>query len=216
MWTIIALLFCAGIVASRTPPSAQSARKDLLAATGSEEQLSFDLEDILRQATKLRCGVGARYVDFYAKLLPGFHGIVTPITFTDGMTWAVKMSTRVNDVHETQALYQGVSASRAIAQYCPSIPIPHVHGALNYSKSGRLLYYFMDWIDGIQLRNSSARMVNPVPKGAGRGNGDDRPWIYFSYQPNTIRQLAELFYNITTCPIPDHESSFSLAIPFTE
>jgi hypothetical protein len=201
----IALLCCI-VIGIGAQSTAQIARNRLVVAVGSDELLFADLQDLLQRASELNSGIPAHYVDD-SLWLKGAHGVVTPIQFTDGSKWGVKISSlAVNNRYEAQMMYRGISASRAIKTFCPAIPIPQIHGSLSFSKSGLLVYYFMDWIDGDPIVCTNPQRIDgPVLD----SSGNVHPLLELTFPSKSLPQFAEFCYNISTCAISDEESKVS-------
>lgn len=69
------------------------------------------------------------------------------------------------------------------------------------TRSQSLVYYFMDWVDGIPLhRYEEIRHPENYTETASDNYG------IVDVPATTNKQLAAFLYNITTCPIPVDES----------
>ena len=69
------------------------------------------------------------------------------------------------------------------------------------TRSQSLVYYFMDWVDGIPLhRYEEIRHPEKHTETASDNYG------IVDVPATTNKQLAAFLYNITTCPIPVDES----------
>jgi hypothetical protein len=158
-------------------------------------QFQYELVKITDYATSLRNGIKC-YLD--GKWLQGVHGLVVKVKFEDDLEWAVKIADVQSDFNSVTASIEAVESSKMIERYCPEIPIPKVRGQLQFLLNSTLGYYLMDWVEGEALKNR----LEP-------------PWSSATEHtiPNTtLVQLADLFYNLTVCEIPEIESEIFLDV----
>jgi hypothetical protein len=185
-------------VTAKTEP-VTSPRETLLRVSYSEKWLEYDLTMIRHQAYELR---NRSWCIFGEQWFEGFHGVVAPVLFEDGEKWAVKITRNTSALRKD--ITNGHKCIALVEQYCPDIPVPKVKSDLMTSKSGSLVYYFMEWIDGIPLdEDPFFKQVRQTENDLDHSTGVPR--VIVSIPDKTVKQLAAFAYNITTCPIPNHE-----------
>jgi hypothetical protein len=162
-------------------------------------------------ASSLRGGI-PNYIDTGRAELQGTFGFISKLTFSDGVSWAVKVE-RFRDIKKIQ---RGLDALDAIHNFCPDLPVPRYHGSIQPLLNKSFVYYFQDWIDGSDLFDdfSFERDNSTVPH---RGEEGDNPKRNEGTLPTICRfpeiivsQLGEFVHNLTVCPIPDKESALYL------
>jgi len=197
----LALLLLTGIetVTSHTikNSSSSSPRQRLVGLAGSEEWLEYDLYFLKKHARELRNGT---LCDLGEKWFQGFHGVVAPVNFADGTKWAVKISE--NSEHFIRAATLGYNCTRLLENYCPEIPFARSKGNIETTKSGKLIYQFMDWIDGIPLYRDPSYQMHRVLQSENQANTESWHDARISISDITVKQLARFVYNLTKCPIP--------------
>jgi hypothetical protein len=163
---------------------------------GDGDELQNLLHNISDYASSLRNGTNCNLDGFYH----GYNGLVKKVTFDDGVTWAVKISeynTRSNTI-------QGVNALRAVEEYCPFLPVPRIHGEVESAANSTVMFYLMDWLDGVPLYEDSqcgaVKEISPH---------NDSISYNVEIPQQVVPQLAEFVYNLTTCPIPRAHSTFT-------
>lgn len=171
-------------------------------ACGSEEAVNEAFRNISTQASALRhdikCSIN------WNGSLQGATGLVKQVNFDDGVRWAVKLV----DIGSFHWVQEGFRSLEMIEKYCPGIAIPRQcgeSGTLNLA-NGSLTYYFMEWLEGQELlakcqyRNSSNEKWSKTSR------------QIFSIPHCLVSQLAEFVYNLTTCPIPQDESTILICL----
>ena len=119
----------------------------------------------------------------------GFIALVKRVTFEDGVKWAAKIS----EYARRGYIQQGLAPVQAIERYCPNIPVPRTHGTAQTCANSTFIYHFMD-CQVIEYEDSGTLQRNiTIPN-------------------QIITQLAEFVYNLTTCRIPQTQSTFLCAI----
>lgn len=169
----------------------------LVIATGGEEQFLDVLKSVSDRATSLRNGIK----NILEGSFVGTHGFVTQVKFEDGVKWAAKLSKR-SYLHIVR---QGIEALDAIKRHCPDIPAPKIYGQIESLANSTLIYYFMEWVDGVPLYEDPQFDVcsQHVPY----GGGNSSIVRYYATIPSlVVGQLAEFVYNLTICPIPSAKS----------
>jgi hypothetical protein len=174
-----------------------SAQDDILEymiyLAGGEEQLEAVWKEVSDQASFLRNGM--------KHVMDGSHhgitALVKRVTFEDGVEWGAKLS-----VYGPRGYVQlGLAIIQVVERYCPYIPVPRTHGTVQIVGNSTFIYHFMDWIDGVPLDKDSQYEVIEY---------DDSGTLHRNITlPNQIiPQLAEFVYNLTTCRIPQTQSTF--------
>lgn len=169
----------------------------LVIATGGEDQFLDALKSVSDRATSLRNGIKNNLEGSFV----GTHGLVTQVKFEDGVKWAAKVSKH----SYFDIVRQGIEALDAIKQHCPDIPAPRIHGQIESLANSTLIYYFMEWVDGVPLYEDLQfdLCIQHIPCGAGNSS----IVRYYATIPSpVVGQLAEFVYNLTTCPITPAES----------
>ena len=158
----------------------------LVRTMGGKKEFDNALKEISDYAMSLRGGIKNKY----ARTPPsqGAWGYVTKLTFEDGISWAVKLS----ESTKLEPMLSGIAAARAVEKYCPQIPVARFHGEAQNYRDSKVAFCLMDWVDAVHLEcefkpHSVYGWVTVMPK-------------------NTVTQLAEFIYNLTTCPVPSSES----------
>jgi hypothetical protein len=90
-----------------------------------------------------------------------------------------------------------------IKEFCPDIPVPQIRSQMYRTRSQSLVYYFMDWVDGIPLYSFETVLRPGNDTWKSRDIQD-----VVSLPATTINQLAAFVYNLTTCPIPKEKGMF--------
>lgn len=177
--------------------------KRLVIATGGEDQFRDALKSVSDHASSLRKGIK----NILEGSFVGTHGFVTQVKFEDGVKWAAKIS-KPRYLHIVR---QGIEALDAIARHCPGLSTPKIRGQIEYLANSTLIYYFMEWVDGVPLYEDPHFDVHcqHIPCD-GRNSSVVRYDV--TIPPLVVPQLAEFVYNLTTCPIPAAESG----IPFLQ
>lgn len=156
---------------------------DVLEEAGSPEGLLLELQQVARYASDLRHGIPCVIEEPKEQ---GWSGVVSKITFSDGLKWAAKLMHWKRNI---KAMV-GVNALTTLETYCPEIPAPRVHGSVGEICEGKLKFYLMDWIDGIPLNKSPGiRKVLCGPD-----------CLEITVPEHFISQFAEFVFNLTTCP----------------
>ena len=149
-----------------------------------ENKFEPELEQVSRHASALRNGI-QNVLEPGGK---GGWGYIARLRFSDGVTWAAKISEAQNRWHMEAA----ARVLHVIEHSCPDIPIPKIHGHLERLPNSTLIYYLSDWIDGHSLLDDNEYHVRSTGPNSYR----------FTIPEKTVTQLAEFFYNLTTCRIP--------------
>jgi hypothetical protein len=163
--------------------------------TGGEQQLPSSIKQIEQAASQLR---NSTPCSMDPKWLHGSFGMVAPITFNDGVKWAVKVCE-----HELDAIIvQGVNVARTIERNCPAIPVPRHHGEIQWLENNTHMFYFMDWVEGTLLDEDPQYRANWTHPPA---NSTIRDSVIITLPEKTVTDLAEFVYNLTMCLIPENE-----------
>lgn len=179
-------------------------RERLISATGSEEWLEYDLHFIKEGANFLR---NTTWCDIGEKWFEGYHGVVAPVNFADGTKWAVKISENNDDL--VRAAIRGHRCRRLLERYCPEIPFPNLKSDIWATESGKLIYYFMDWVDGVPLHKDPLFQLRQVLPIENQDNTRLSRDTKASISDISVKQLAGFVYNLTTCPVPFDERTTS-------
>ena len=191
---VISLRLCNALRASWKPLPEDDAGmlQRLYNLTGGEQQLPSIIKQIEQAASELR---NSTPCSMDPKWLHGSFGMVAPVTFNDGVKWAVKVGEHDLDEMTVQA----VNVAKAIERNCPAIPIPRPHGEIQWLENNTHMYHFMDWVEGTPLYEDPQYHANcSHPR-----NATDS--VIFTLPEKTVIDLAEFIYNLTTCPIPENE-----------
>jgi hypothetical protein len=156
----------------------------LIRTVGSKEQLFLELDKISVHASTLRNGTKS-VIELGGE---GATGLVSRIKFTDGITWAAKVSEARFHSH----MQRGIASIQAVERYCPSVPVAKVHTQVEPLANHTLYYYLTDWIDGHTLGEDPEYRETYV----GLSTSE------VAIPQKVLIQLAEFVYNVTTCPIP--------------
>jgi len=175
----------------------------LVVAAGGEEQFLDVLRSVSDHATSLRNGIKNVLEGSFV----GAHGLVTQVKFEDGVKWAAKISKQ----RYLQIVREGLEALDAIKRHCPDIPTPKIHGQIECLANSTLIYYFMEWVEGVPLYEDPQFDVCSQHIPCGGGNSSIVRYD-ITIPSLVVAQLAEFVYNLTTCPIPTAESR----IPFLQ
>jgi hypothetical protein len=174
---------------SWNPP--ENVTQRFIEVAGGEESLQEQLSDILERASYHNNGQPCT-VD---KIIEGRNTLVVRICFLDKQYWAAKVWE--NTYYFPESAAAAVNCLKAIERYCPGqVPHPTFHGDLFESKNGVFLYYLTDWIDD---------GINFVDHEEFTYLADDLERYNQTFLEDVTRKVAQFFYNLTTCPIPDIE-----------
>jgi hypothetical protein len=75
---------------------------------------------------------------------------------------APKLLNRIIIPYYSVGMKCAVRFLNAIANYCPHLPVPRVHGYSIDPGNATLCYYFKDWIEGRTLRHFSQGVTSPA------------------------------------------------------
>jgi len=109
--------------------------------------------------------------------------------------WAAKLLENIAYLPRFAA--NAVKSLKAVETYCPDIPHPNVYGELFESENSTFVYYFCDWIDGAKDWWMQDTVYSRDINGTLQYN--------LTYLDAVVRQTAQFLYNLTNCPIPEHE-----------
>jgi hypothetical protein len=155
----------------------------LIQAAGSREALNQSFHYITERASDLHGGVDSTF-DLAGS---GGWGVVLRINFTNGESWAAKLS------YERELLESGHDILWVIENKCPWVRAPRAHGEMQRLGDTEISFYFADWLEGTYWELPRGKMIDlgvwevPLPD-------------------NLLSQLTEFIYNVTTCPLNPHES----------
>jgi hypothetical protein len=158
---------------------------------GGEDALQEQLSSVLDCASSYNDGLPCTL----EQTIEGRNTLVLRICFLNKECWAAKVWE--NTYYFPESAAAAVNSLKAIEKYCPDrVPHPTLHGDLFKNEKSTFLYYLTDWIDD---------GINFVDHGD-FGYGSDETWQYNqTFLVGVTRKLAQFFYNLTTCPIPDNE-----------
>ena len=165
----------------------------LLACGNNENTVNDAFRNISDRATALRNGINC---SFNHDSSQGAMGLVKQVIFDDGSTWAVK----IVEKKTYPWVYEGFRSLDVIQRYCPHLPVAKQYGEVGSLANDSLKYYFMEWKEGRDLGLECFRNKT-------RSSGVDGGEATFSIPEGLVSRLAEFVYNLTTCPIPQAESS---------
>jgi hypothetical protein len=168
----------------------------ITSAAGGTEQLTDELSKISAYASSLRNGLNNSLEDEW---LEGFHGVVIPLIFDDGIKWAVKIA------NNSVWIDSGINSMKALGRHCPNIPVPRIQGEKQKFTNSSLVYYFMEWINGVTLWDDTDTNFTELDYQSPTNESIMRYNI--TIPEKTALDLAEFVYNVTTCPIPVAESN---------
>lgn len=170
---------------------AENVTQRFIDVAGGQEPLQEQLSDILERASYHNNGQPCT-VD---KVIEGRNTLVLRICFHEKECWAAKVWE--NTYYFPESAAAAVNSLKAIERYCPGqVPHPTLHGDLFESKNGVFLYYLTDWIDD---------GINFVDHEEFIHLADDLKRYNQTFLEGVARKLAQFFYNLTTCPIPEIE-----------
>ena len=138
-------------------------------------------------------------VHFFDLVDKGAGGLIGRLDFYDGATWAVKIGAE----NVSDRVRYGVATMKMLEKYCPEIPVPRVHG--NLTLLGNLSYYFMDWVPGKIMAWDCN--YDKIGEGVNEVGEMNEKWNV-TVPERIMKQLAEVTYNLTNCPIPKEEGMF--------
>jgi hypothetical protein len=155
---------------------------------GGEDALQEQISSILDRASYHKNGQPCTL----HKTIEGRHTLVLRICFLNHECWAAKVWE--NTYYFPESAAAAVNSLKAIEKYCPDqVPHPTLHGDLFNSKNSTFLYHLTDWVDDVVDSQDF-------------GYWSDDTWRYNqTFLAGVTRKLAQFFYNLTTCPIPDDE-----------
>jgi hypothetical protein len=168
--------------------------------TGGEEHLPSIINQIEQAASQLYNGTPC-HMD--TEWLHGAYGMVAPISFNDGVKWAVKVSEYELDT----AIIQAMNVVRVIKQNCPAIPIPGSHGEIQFLENNTHVFYFMDWLEGIRLDQDPQCRTSWEPYNSTINTPIDNS-VIVTLPETIVTDLAQFVYNLTMCPIPESECKY--------
>ena len=167
------------VTANSKPKDSTVAR--IFEVAGGEQAFREEFELILAEASSMHNDLEAIPVGWSLGT-----ALVAKICFTDDVCWAVKIE-EFNPNRDTRRY--GAWTKMLMQEYCPSIPIDRFIGC----KQHKLLYCFTEWIEGKRLWDIILPSISNIS-------------TTFSIPENIVTSLAQFIYNLTTCPIPRHES----------
>jgi hypothetical protein len=153
----------------------------LVLAAGSQEALDESFHYVSERATMLHGGMN----NTFELVGSGKWGVVLRINFTDGESWAAKVSC-------TYSMFSsGHTVLGLIGRVCPWVRAPRVRSEMERFGDSQLWFYFTDWVEGTSW-DASFSMI-------GVGLWESR------LPDNLLSQLTDFIYNVTTCPLEPHE-----------
>jgi hypothetical protein len=167
-------------------------------ANSNNAQFEDELRKVSDYATSLRSGVKCC---FDGSWFEGRVGVVAKLKFEDNIEWAMKIEENPPPHDSLEEMTEAIESSKAIERYCPELLIPKVHGELQTLLNSTLVYYLMDWVEGEPIHKIFEPPWSEVTQ---HGN------LNFTIPETTLFQLAEYFYNLTVCQIPEEESKILL------
>jgi hypothetical protein len=195
LFILLQILSCSASSDSSNETSPRT-REWITSTAGGGEQLIYELSMISAYASSLHNGLNNSLDNEW---LEGYFGVVIPLTFDDGTKWAAKIA------NDSDWIDSGINSMKALERHCPDIPIPRVQGEKQKFPNSRLVYYFMNWIDGVTLWDDTEAKFTEMDDLS--PTNECVTGYNVTLAEKAILDLAEFVYNITTCPIPVSESN---------
>jgi hypothetical protein len=201
--SVIGEALCFNNEENRHVPLEKNLVELIISAIGDEPQFQQEMDQIMQRASSLHGGLPNIVASYTHARGPA---VVARILFDDDVSWAAKIS--ADTFQCTTGMDLAIRSMQAIEEYCPDIPHPKLHGT-SLGSNSTLCYYFMDWIEGKVLVDSEDMPVLE-PTLITNGNNSTGFEIQALISEAVAMQLADFAYNLTTCPIPERESSVLL------
>lgn len=155
-------------------------------AAKSREALNQSFQYIAERASDVYGGVDSTF----ELAGSGAWGVILRINFTDGESWAAKLS------YKKDLLQTGWDILWVMGRNCPWVRAPRIHGEMEKIGDTEIFFYFADWVEGTHWQLPQGKMIDlgvweaPLPD-------------------NLLSQLTDFIYNVTNCPLNPHDSKFS-------